>query len=465
MVEDDGSDGGTGQDSGSDVEFTRRKKKLTRLRRTHDEGGILDDDDLALLQETHAQNEGVEHGYDQQAALRALNARDLESQLFSGPPGDEEGDHGELGGSAAAPNHKPFREEDYQSEEEEDFIEHDIAMYSDDKLRKAVSFDAGDYMQVGGPTPDQLLEAMEIFGEGIVEHLKGQQPSITTLHEEGDRFPAAPASAVPRVEPGKLQESFVSPEDKIIQSKDWSERLQPRLALSCRDDEVVVRPEAAADKWKKESMWIFSEMKDILKIKAKPPPPTAVNDVGWGNGGDSVEETGWGNAAAAATSGSTDSREQKIIRIIESVLVLVRVEGMEIPFIFNHRPDSFKPELDLVHLWRIYDLDEKWESLTLRRQNISRVANTLWNKAETDEKVAVDDAALLSSTMGNDMRKEYGTEKALLPILKDTLTLFPKELYGKLAVESDDETFLRDLQAYLSLVTLRYVIASHMRLS
>ncbi len=460
VVEDDGSDGGADQNLGSDVEFTRRKKKLTRLRRTHDEGGMLDDDDLALLQETHAQNEGVEYSYDQQAALRALNARDLESQLFSGLPGDEEDDQG---GRTLAPHHKPFREEDYQSEEEEDFIEHDIAMYADDKLRKAVSFDTGDYTQVGGPTPDQLIEAIEIFGEGIVEHLKGQKPSIsTTLHDERGRFPPATASAVPRVEPGKLQESFASPEDKIIQTKDWPERLQSRFSsLSRRDnDDAVV--ESASNKWKKESMWIYSEMKDIFKMKAKPSvSPTAANDVGCGSGG--VEETGWGNATAAATTTSdisNSSRDSKIIRIIESILVFIRVEGMEVPFIFNHRPDSFKPELDLVDLWRIYDLDEKWESLTLRRHNISHVANTLWNKAaEMDEKAA----ALLSSTIGNaddDPSKEYGSEKDLLPILKDTSTLFPKELYEKLAVENDDETFLRDLQAYLSLVTLRNKFAA-----
>ncbi len=462
MVEDDGSDGGAGSNSGSDVEFTRRKKKLTRLRRTHDEGGILDDDDIALLEETHALKQGVEHVHDQQAALRALNARDLESQLFAGQPDDEEGV------SAAAAPRQPFREEDYQSEDEDDFIEDDIAMYTDDKLRKAVSFNEVTYGHAGGPTPDQLLEAVEIFGEGIVEHLKGQQPLSITSHEEGRRVPASAAavSVVPRVEPGKLQESFVSPQDKIIQTKDWPERLQIHLTSSSpRDDAVVVVPEAAADKWKKEAMWIYSEIKDVLKVKANKPPPAAAaaaSDIGWGGGG--VGETGWGEAVAPDSGSSDSSQEQKIISIIESVLVLLRVEGMEVPFIFNHRPDSFKPELDFGNLWRIYYLDEKWQNLTLRRQNISLISNTLWNKknAETtnEKKIVVDDVSLSSTTTGNDdIRKEDGsattTEKSMSPILEDTLTLFPKEVYKKFAVESDDETLLRDLQAYLSLVSLR----------
>ncbi len=442
------------------MEFTRRKKKLTRLRRTHDEGGILDDDDIMLLQESHAQKEGVEHDHDQQAALRAVNARDLESQLFSGPPGfgEEEGDHAKLGGSTAIPR-QPFREDDYQSEEEDDFIEDDIAMYTDDKLRRAASYDRGAYGEAGGPTPDQLLEAMEIFGEGIVEHMKGQQPSITR-HEERARISvhAPKSSAVPHVEPGKLQESFISPQDKIIQTKDWPERLQSRLV----SDEAAVAAPETADKWKKESTWIYSKIRDVSKKKAKPLPlsTAASNDTGWGGGGG-VEEIGWGEAAIATTEASSgsDSQEQKIIRIIESILILLRVEGMEVPFIFNHRPDSFKPELNLVDLWHIYDLDEKWESLILRRQNISRISNALWNKAEkNDEKVAVGDASV-STTMGHDtMKNEDGNiEKSLLPILKDTLNLFPKELYGKFTVENDDETLIRDLQAYLSLVTFRYI--------
>ncbi len=470
VVEDDGSDGGSGSNSGSDVEFSRRKKKLTRLRRTHDEGGMLDDDDIALLEETHALKQGIEHGHDQQAALRASNARDLESQLFADEPGDEKGE------SAGAGARRPtFQEEDYQSEDEDDFIEDDVQMYTDAKFRKAASYDSEAYGHAGGPTQDQLLEAMEIFGEGIVEHLKGQQPSSITSREGERRVPAAASAAAvsvaPRIEPGKLQESFVSPQDKIIQTKDWPERLQIR---HLRSSSAVVS-EASANNWEREAIWIYSEMKDALKVNANnksPPPAAAASNTGWGDGG--VEEKGRGGEATAtaldSARGDSNTSKQKIISVIGSVLVLLRVEGMEVPFIFNHRPDSFKPELDLGNLWQICDLDEKWQNLTIRRQNISLISNSLWNKkAETttmNEKmmnVVGDGVGLLSSTTtGNDdIRKEDGittktTEKSImLPIIEDTLTLFPKEIYEKLLLESDDETLLRDLQAYLSLVTLR----------
>jgi transcriptional accessory protein Tex/SPT6 len=55
------------------------------------------------------------------------------------------------------------------------------------------------------------------------------------------------------------------------------------------------------------------------------------------------------------------------IPVCHQVLYFVEVDGLEIPFIAHHRQDWFVPHLKHEHLWRIYDLDEKWQKLSERR--------------------------------------------------------------------------------------------------
>ena len=49
------------------------------------------------------------------------------------------------------------------------------------------------------------------------------------------------------------------------------------------------------------------------------------------------------------------------------VLEFVNVDNLEIPFIRHQRKDYWSGKLRKQDLWRIYDLDEKWDRIGHRR--------------------------------------------------------------------------------------------------
>ena len=51
--------------------------------------------------------------------------------------------------------------------------------------------------------------------------------------------------------------------------------------------------------------------------------------------------------------------------------------GYEVPFIATYRPDEYQPHLSRYDLWRIFDLDSKWERLSSRRVNLDNIADKI----------------------------------------------------------------------------------------
>ncbi|KAG5175015.1 hypothetical protein JKP88DRAFT_203872, partial [Tribonema minus] len=72
------------------------------------------------------------------------------------------------------------------------------------------------------------------------------------------------------------------------------------------------------------------------------------------------------------------------LQAIEKVLFFIEAESMEVPFITHNRKDWYHPHLRRQDLWRIYDLDEKWEKISKRREGVAKVANAFWRRLRGD---------------------------------------------------------------------------------
>ena len=51
--------------------------------------------------------------------------------------------------------------------------------------------------------------------------------------------------------------------------------------------------------------------------------------------------------------------------------------GYEVPFIVTYRPDEYQPHLSRNDIWRIFDIDAKWERLVGRRITLDKFADKL----------------------------------------------------------------------------------------
>lgn len=299
-----------------------KKKKLSRLRRTKDPG-MPDEEDLELVRDAQIRAGRLlpseqERQRDQrhEEGLEAANAKDLEAQLFDDAGGDE---------VKAAAAIKQYRQKQAQADydsDSDDFIEDDTGQYTEERRRKRRAAGRGTYdADDDGPTEEQLNEAMEIFGE---------EDETMDYDFEKPRDVLPPTAGV---EPVLLMEFMLSEVDQNIQNRDRPERLQLRMKS---------RGEISEEERKEEARWILPQL--ALQIP--------YHDL----------------VAHRAVEGA-----------VEKMLHYMRVDGYEVPFIAQHRKDWYHPHLLPRHLWRIYDLDEKWwVKIGNRRENVARTANVFW---------------------------------------------------------------------------------------
>ncbi|GAX13330.1 transcription elongation factor SPT6 [Fistulifera solaris] len=145
----------------SDKEATR--KRLKKLRRTRDTD-LLDEDDLALIQEAQAGEDRA----DKEAQRQRVLARS-EAELRRGLFADQE-DEDEM----PRPARRPERVEEYD-EYDDGFIEDDIGDQGEIRAseRRGGMFDDEDAREV---SEAQLNEASEIFGTDYLEFMAAEQP-------------------------------------------------------------------------------------------------------------------------------------------------------------------------------------------------------------------------------------------------------------------------------------------------
>jgi transcriptional accessory protein Tex/SPT6 len=75
--------------------------------------------------------------------------------------------------------------------------------------------------------------------------------------------------------------------------------------------------------------------------------------------------------------------DHPLVNAIAHVLRFIRYENLEIPFIARHRKDYFYPQLQVHDLWRVYDLDEKFLTIEMKKKSLK-------NAFEELRKVSVD---------------------------------------------------------------------------
>ncbi|CAM9238997.1 unnamed protein product [Chrysoparadoxa australica] len=335
----------------------RKMKKLTRLKKVSATNAV-DEEDLELIRDAHGAGPLEVDDEERGGGLLASNADELGAQLFGGAV--------DTGPAGAASSHQRHVHDDEFNSEDDDFIEDDIGLYESERRRERQRQRPG----AGGMMMDpmrqaQVDEAMDIFGDGILEFMEGG----AMQEEEAEQPGGAQArrrkhAMIAGIEPGMLREKFITATDEEIQAKDMPERLQMRLQGRGEIDDREREEEAE---------WILPQLH-----LADAADPWAPKD------------------------------DKPVLAAIQKVLYYLVVEGFEVPFIYSYRKDYFHPHLGLNDLWRIYDLDEEWERLASRRDKVSDLAQAFWRLLgdEVDDTDIGDEDAFASEDEGDREERE-----------------------------------------------------------
>ena len=94
------------------------------------------------------------------------------------------------------------------------------------------------------------------------------------------------------------------------------------------------------------------------------------------------------------------SSNNPLVKVILDILKFIRIEQLEIPFIANHRKDYFMPTLAPSDLWTIYDLDEAFLTIEMKRKNLKESFDDIQRKsAEASQDSYSHDQIEKSSTL------------------------------------------------------------------
>jgi transcription elongation factor SPT6 len=79
---------------------------------------------------------------------------------------------------------------------------------------------------------------------------------------------------------------------------------------------------------------------------------------------------------------SRDLSEGAFSKAVQSVVKFLRQDFFEVPFIHAHRKDYLNGQLDRADLWRIYDLDQVYETLHSKLQKLKQTYRQLLQGSE-----------------------------------------------------------------------------------
>eukprot|EP01103_Thecamoeba_quadrilineata_P002191 TRINITY_DN12187_c0_g1_i1.p1 TRINITY_DN12187_c0_g1~~TRINITY_DN12187_c0_g1_i1.p1 ORF type:complete len:1503 (+),score=258.15 TRINITY_DN12187_c0_g1_i1:257-4510(+) len=171
-------------------------------------------------------------------------------------------------------------------------------------------------------TPNQLMEATSIF------YTSKYQTDAFETDEYDDYAQRKPKKKTDklsyykeRFEPSLLEERYFTIEDEKIKDTDVPERLQLRFPNRDLPQEGECHQEAT---------WIY--------------------------------ETYY-----------SSQLPRNVVPKITAILDFLRRECYEIPFVASYRREYFEPELNLHHLWEIYDYDEKWHHFETSKNNLRKL--------------------------------------------------------------------------------------------
>uniref|UniRef100_A0A8C5RCP7 SPT6 homolog, histone chaperone and transcription elongation factor n=1 Tax=Laticauda laticaudata TaxID=8630 RepID=A0A8C5RCP7_LATLA len=274
----------------------------------------------------------------------------IAEEIFQDGEGEEGGDGAD--GHLAAGDDEEDEEED-ESDIDDFIVDDDGQPLKKPKWRK----------KLPGYTDAALQEAQEIFGvdfdydefEKYNEYDEEMEDEYDYEPEEteGEIRVRPKKTAKKRVsrrsifeiyEPSELESSHLTDQDNEIRVTDMPERFQLRSipVKSAEDDEL-----------EEEADWIYRNAFAMPTI--------------------SLQESSDYLDRNQSSSSSFSRKGPSTIQKIKEALNFMRNQHFEVPFIAFYRKEYVEPELHINDLWRVWQWDEKWTQLKIRKQNLTRL--------------------------------------------------------------------------------------------
>ncbi|KAL7079838.1 hypothetical protein ACQ4LE_000385 [Meloidogyne hapla] len=233
---------------------------------------------------------------------------------------------------------------------------------------------------------DQVLdEAKDIFGvedldefyedeEVLEEELEEGEESIRTTRPRGTKV-----TLLDTIEPSELEKGFVRAEDKKIICEDRPERFQIRkIPVTEIDDHDL----------QLESFW-------ILEFAFKAQTLSQQSDTGL-----SIYKHGKGTIEVNIAEEEAPEKIREAIRFIRNQL-------FEVPFIAFYRKEYVESSLLMPDLWKVYQFDEKWCRLQMRK---ARIADLLKRVQKYITESGYDEVSVLQRVTDKDYREIIGVQ-------------------------------------------------------
>nr|CAD2207292.1 unnamed protein product [Meloidogyne enterolobii] len=227
---------------------------------------------------------------------------------------------------------------------------------------------------------DQVLdEAKDIFGvedldefyedeEVLEEELEEGEESIRTTRPRG-----AKVTLLDTIEPSELEKGFVRAEDKKIICEDRPERFQIRKIPVTEIDDHDLQLEA---------LWILE-----FAFKAQTLSQQYLQ--------------AWKGTLEVNTA------EEEAPEKIREAIRFIRIQLFEVPFIAFYRKEYVESSLLMPDLWKVYQFDEKWCRLQMRKV---RIADLLKRVQKYITESGYDEAAVLQRVTDKDFREILGVQ-------------------------------------------------------
>nr|XP_023411962.1 transcription elongation factor SPT6 isoform X2 [Loxodonta africana] len=348
--EDEGSDSG---DSEDDVGHKKRKRTSFDDR--------LEDDDFDLIEENLGVK--VKRGQKYRRVKKMSDDEDDDEEEYGKEEHEKEAiaeeifqdGEGEEGQEAVeAPMAAPEEEEEDDEESDiDDFIVDDdgqplkkprwrkkLPGYTDAALQEAqeifgVDFDYDEFEKYN--EYDEELEEEYEYEDDEAEGEIRVRPKKTTKKRVSRR------SIFEMYEPSELESSHLTDQDNEIRATDLPERFQLRSipVKGAEDDEL-----------EEEADWIYRNAFATPTISLQ----------------ESCDYLDRGQPTS-----SFSRKGPSTIQKIKEALGFMRNQHFEVPFIAFYRKEYVEPELHINDLWRVWQWDEKWTQLRIRKENLTRL--------------------------------------------------------------------------------------------
>eukprot|EP01080_Neovahlkampfia_damariscottae_P003928 gene3928-7138_t len=295
-----------------------------------------------------------------------------------------------------------------------DFLDEEDEDEEEEPKRRKDDFIVGEIVDDEQVEQDEKMgDAMSVFGNYDFSEFFDEEEGEIEDEEEienEDKF----KKLKEHFEPEVLASSFMTDFDEKIKKTDKPERFQLRQPSRGKvtDDDIEI-----------ESYWIFDQSfsKKIEDIAKK-----------------EIEELGgsiYGTQEEGTFYETFEEKKEQCISAIKEVLKLILIEFCDIPFISNYRKETFEHILtNDIDLWKISDLDDEWEQLNKKKQELT----TLYNQTDGIDLLYIDmlknaKTKIEINDLSDHYKKFFGSKKMSkkLPENQKKYSIFKKLKIGE----------------------------------